>query len=78
LEQWEGKMSARNSMRTIGIILLVGAVGFVVYGQTLPSNPPDLVVGGAIALIGMTVSFLVGAIFLFGSLLLPKDRNPDG
>jgi len=70
-------MSARKATRTIGIMLLLAAGGFVIYGETLDNNPPDLIVGGVIMLIGMTACLLVGATLLFGSFLLPKDRDPD-
>ena len=68
------QLGANNRHR----ILLLATAGFVIYGQTLPNNPPDLIVGGVVVLVGMTACFLVGGVLFLGSFLLPKDHDEDG
>lgn len=47
----------------IAVAFVVGAAGFLIYGLTLSSNAPDLIVGGIIAAVGFTACFAIGVAF---------------
>jgi hypothetical protein len=71
-------MSARASCRIAGVAFLLASAGFVIYGMTLPNNPPDLIIGGVVVMVGMSACFLIGGVLFVGSFLLPEDRDPEG
>jgi hypothetical protein len=66
-----------KNMRTLGIIILLATVGFLIYGTLLPNNPPDLIIGGVVVLIGMSVCALIGGVLFLGSFIvqLHRERN---
>ena len=47
----------------IALVFFVGAAGFMIYGATLPNNPPDLIAGGIIAAVGFVACFAIGIAF---------------
>jgi hypothetical protein len=68
----EERQGAGGPFVSLGVILLLGALGFMIYGAMLPNNPPDLIVGGLVSLVGIGGCLIFGCAFLIFGLLLGK------
>ena len=59
-------------MRILAIILLVAGFGFLIYGATVPNNPPDLIVSGVTLMIVLPICFGLGLGLLLFSLMAKR------